>query len=185
MKNPVERTCKWCDREFVVQPSRLRHGVVLYCRPECYHRSRARPLSERFWEKVQKSKGCWEWSGATKGGAWPYGVITGDDGALMVAHRVSWELEHGAVPDGLLVLHSCDNPKCVRPRHLFLGTSADNTLDMVRKGRSRKKLNCAKVRTIRRAYAAGGITHAQLARQFDISKGMVSFIINRIAWTEC
>jgi hypothetical protein len=88
----------------------------------------------RFWAKVSKGDGCWIWTGSRnpKG----YGRLnTGN--RVRLAHAISWELSHGAVPDGLWVLHRCDNPPCVRPDHLWLGTAADNTADMVAKGRQR------------------------------------------------
>lgn len=94
----------------------------------------SRPLPERFWEKVDKSGECWVWTAATfKGG---YGQIwTGyPNGKNDRAHRVSWRLSGGFIGDRQ-VLHACDNPSCVRPGHLFLGTHADNMNDMDAKGR--------------------------------------------------
>ena len=88
-------------------------------------------LADRLWNRVRKGSSCWTWTGATQHG---YGYI-GENGKILRTHRVSWTLHHGPIPDGLCVLHHCDNPPCVRPSHLFLGTHTDNMKDMVSKGR--------------------------------------------------
>lgn len=99
-----------------------------------------RTLAERFWEKVDKSGDCWVWTAnctRDRNGKKQYGLISaGRRGeGMLYAHRVSWELHFGPVPEDLRVLHRCDNPQCVRPDHLFVGTQADNMADMVAKGR--------------------------------------------------
>ena len=88
---------------------------------------------KRFWDKVNKTDGCWLWTGSRdrKG----YGRISIDRSPALV-HRVAWTLEHGAIPPGMCVLHKCDTPGCVRHDHLFLGTIADNNRDMFAKGRA-------------------------------------------------
>lgn len=92
--------------------------------------------ADRFWAKVAKSDGCWEWTAALRNG---YGVISagGHSGPALYAHRASWVLHFGPIPSGMHVLHHCDNPRCVRPGHLFLGTQRDNLVDMREKGRGR------------------------------------------------
>jgi excisionase family DNA binding protein len=98
---------------------------------------RPNTLEGRFWRYVEKSDGCWQWTGAAnpKG----YGNIGRGKGlGTAKAHRVSWELHFGPIPPGLYVCHACDNPPCVRPDHLFLGTAQDNNNDKIAKGRDRK-----------------------------------------------
>ena len=96
---------------------------------------RAKTLEQRFWEKVDKSGYCWEWKSAI--GSRGYGVFwVGGKRRNKFAHRVAWELEYGFEPNSTeLVCHICDNPKCVNPSHLFLGSHLDNALDSSAKGR--------------------------------------------------
>lgn len=96
-----------------------------------------RPAEERFWKSVLKTDECWNWT------AWKYqgyGYFN-VNGKLMGTHRFSWILHNGAIPDALCVLYHCDNPSCVKPDHLFIGTKQDNTDDMIAKGRARFRGN--------------------------------------------
>lgn len=93
----------------------------------------ARPLADRFWPKVRKSDGCWEWTRATT--THGYGKFSVATAVWDRAHRVAWKLTNGPIPDGMFVCHHCDNPLCVRPDHLFLGTHGDNMRDASTKGR--------------------------------------------------
>lgn len=101
-----------------------------------------KPLADRFWPKVDRRgpDECWPWKAARRAAG--YGKIgRGKSGrGWMLAHRASWELAHGPISSETLVLHRCDNPPCVNPAHLFLGTHADNVHDMVAKGRCYQQL---------------------------------------------
>jgi hypothetical protein len=95
----------------------------------------AEPI-ERFWAKVRITPGCWLWMAAVNDRG--YGRFTLDrTGKLIPAHRFAWSAENGPIPPGLLVCHSCDNPPCVNPAHLWLGTQSDNMIDCLAKGRHR------------------------------------------------
>ena len=92
----------------------------------------------RFWAKVAKTEdGCWNWIASKRHKGYGAFCYHREDGTLVQgrAHRYSWEIHNGDIPDGMFVLHSCDNPACVNPDHLFLGTNQDNVDDMMRKGR--------------------------------------------------
>lgn len=106
---------------------------------------------ERFWDKVDRSGGaaaCWLWTGSQKPTG--YGQVS-LKGRVYLAHRVAWTLTHGAIPDGLGVLHHCDNPPCCNPAHLFLGSQGDNSADMVAKDRRRGRPTRYGVRATQRA----------------------------------
>jgi hypothetical protein len=146
-----------------------------------------RPLAERFWSKVAIAgpDECWEWTASRT--TFGYGQINIDHKPQR-AHRVAWELAHGPIPDGLCVLHSCDNPPCVNPAHLRIGTDAENIVDMwsrERRTRSprlrgeahgRAKLTDAQVAAIRERFAAGE-SQSALGREYGVSQSQVHLIV--------
>jgi hypothetical protein len=138
------------------------------------------PAHERFWRHVNiNNEGCWEWAASTFNGG--YGQFKPMPGQPPVrASRYSWELHHGPIPDGLMVLHQCDNPPCVRPDHLFVGTGSDNMADCTAKGRhpatrpesafrlARRKLTDQQVREIRAAYDNNTGSIREIGRQYGV-----------------
>lgn len=111
------------------QPRRFLKGHNTRTKPPL-----GRPIEERFWGKVDKRgpDECWEWAGAINRAG--YGKLLVDR-RIIGAHIASYEIHNGPIPDGLWVLHRCDNRRCINPAHLFLGTAKDNTADMMAKGR--------------------------------------------------
>jgi hypothetical protein len=97
------------------------------------HRPSLETLIDRFWESVEKTSDCWMWKKAITPES-GYGAMRWD-GPTRGAHCISWEIHYGPIPEGMSVLHHCDNRPCVRPDHLFLGTLDDNNKDMAAKGR--------------------------------------------------
>jgi hypothetical protein len=141
-----------------------------------------RAFKATFARCTATDRGCLLWPGGkTKRG---YGTT----GRRYLAHRVSFAIHKGAIPTGRLVCHSCDNPSCVNPDHLFLGTDAENSADMVKKGRSasrdrhsQAKLTTASATAIRRE-AADGVPRKELAARYGVSKSTVRSVIVGELW---
>lgn len=123
------------------------------------------PPVERFWSKVEKTDSCWIWRGELMASG--YGKIK-IEGRYWLAHRFSKFLADGELSDELFVCHTCDNPPCVRPEHLFLGTARDNGRDMSAKGRSAGHLTPAQVEQVRNG-RIDGASPAELAHRMGVS----------------
>lgn len=147
-------------------------------------------LASRFWQRVDKSAGCWLWTAAkSKAG---YGQIR-CDGKVRYAHRLSYEWAFGSIPAGLHICHKCDTPACVNPAHLFAGSVLQNITDCIVKGRARKvgpkgersavaKLTAERVKEARRLYAQGGITLVKLGAMFGVSVGNIHSVVSGKSW---
>jgi hypothetical protein len=146
---------------------------------------------KRFWGKVEfiPFHGCWEWVGAhdTDG----YGRI-GLSKKTLYAHRISYELHRGDIPDGLLVCHRCDNRQCINPDHLFLGTNRDNIVDASKKGRLAQfakrgenhpmaKLSNLDVQFIR-VWLSNGYSQRSIARAFNVTQTCINDINRGRKW---
>jgi hypothetical protein len=212
----VPRICEHCGGAFKTAPYKVRAGEAKYCGRACkgaaWHAQSLQNEIANLWARVTKSNHCWEFVGPRDQDG--YGLISPWDVARgkrvgMHVHRYVWQLTYGPIPDGLWILHRCDNPPCCRPDHLFLGTNLDNVADMVAKGRqsgrhtsvpsdstwqadprydgqrgslhSHAKLDENKVREIRRRRAAGE-TLAAMAAEFGVTPGLIGHVIHRRAW---
>lgn len=144
----------------------------------------------KFWQRVEKTDSCWLWSGCI--GANGYGLFY-LNGKQVLSHRVSYLLHSGGIPDGKFVLHNCpsgDNPKCVNPAHLWIGTNKDNMIDKCIKGRANaprgersafSKLTEDGVKEIRQQVALG-VSQTEMAIRFGINTGTVCRIVHGEKW---
>lgn len=177
------KPCVVCGAEFWCLPSndvggtqRLRKHCSVKCMGETY-----RHTPEMFFAKTDKlENGCWVWRGYKD--KWGYGHV-GLNGRRKQAHRHAYELTYGKPPTGRLVMHICDNPPCINPQHLRLGTDADNNRDKVVKGRHPTKLTVEQVREIKAALATPykGINKA-LAKQYGVSDAQICTIRQGRQW---
>ena len=145
-------------------------------------------LKDRHLASIDKlSNGCWEWNKSrTKFG---YGKFVVGHARWENAHHITYEIYKGTVPSGMLVRHTCDNPPCCNPAHLILGTIADNSKDMVERGRSNTgtkhhaaTLTDAQVLEIRAKWETGNYTQVALGKEYSISNKQVSKIVKRQRW---
>ena len=146
-------------------------------------------LLDRFWSKIKKTSDasdCWEWQAGTSAAG--YGIFNVGK-ADYIATRISYNLYYKKDPLELCVLHKCDNPVCVNPHHLFLGTKDENMKDMVYKGRANKgeavntnKLTSEQVKEIRAIYKTGALNKSELAREYGVYHSNIISIVNNKTW---
>ncbi|NCX03675.1 MAG: HNH endonuclease [Betaproteobacteria bacterium] len=155
------------------------------------------PLAVRLWSRVDMDagpQGCWLWQGSVN--AWGYGQIRREPeghavrGVKISVHRAAWELTHGPITKGLHVCHRCDNPGCVNPSHLWLGTHAENLYDMKRKGRAARgdrsgtaRLDSQQVQILKRLMFLGQCSPAELARLLGMSTTAIYDIKHKKSWS--
>lgn len=151
---------------------------------------------KRFWGKVKKSPGCWEWTGCRRNET-GYGCIK-INGKVINAHRLSWEINRGNIPGDKYVCHTCDNRLCVNPDHLFLGSPRENVLDAMRKNRMPqnvlirnygiklrgqpapwRKLTNEEAEEVRELYKNNNLTMAIIGKRYGVSKETISCIIHK------
>jgi hypothetical protein len=151
--------------------------------------TRAGPLAARFWAKVKKTGACWLWLGSVnETGYGRVGVCLQGGWRITYAHRVAYLLTRGEIPDNLCACHHCDNPPCVNPEHIFLGTRQDNNADAIRKGRLLSgeahplhRLTHAEVQEMRSLHSRGE-THRALGLRFGVSHTTVWSIAHFHHW---
>jgi hypothetical protein len=182
-------TCPACGRDFTVC-HRVRERRV-FCSRACAFPNRGGGAIGRFWQQVicQRDTGCWLWTGVLTYG---YGALN-VHGRRTLAHRFSYELAHGPIPDGIFVCHNCpggDVKRCVNPAHLWLGSHADNMADASRKGQNAHgerngaaRLTDAQVLDIRQRYVPHQVTKRMLAQEHGVSIGLINRIVTGRIWT--
>jgi hypothetical protein len=181
--------CTNCGKEFTLPTWRItqkKQKIKLFCSSDCHNQFRRnkqiiykQSVDERFWSHVQKSDGCWIWTGCkNKEG---YGLFC-EHQKQRKAYRVAYELTYGAIPSGKIICHKCNNPPCVRPDHLYAGTHLDNGRDMANAGTFVHKLTPEKVIEIRKLYAEGKQSLSMLSKQFGVNVSAIHAVIQRRHW---
>lgn len=175
-----------CGKEIIVQGSHLTNGYKKSC--GCWRKPPNKPdFVSRFWKFVEKTSTCWNWVGSKC--FYGYGQLS-IQGKPKRANRISYEMHKGEIPIHMFVCHSCDNPSCVNPDHLWLGNQKDNMKDMKKKnrqnickgsGKPQSKLKENDITQIRIKYK-NPLSSSELAKFYGVSKQNILDIINRKAW---
>jgi len=168
-------------RKYIREKGIVKQYPCETCQTLCYKKyARAFCNSEcRFWAYVDKSGDCWIWTGyKTQTG---YGKLCFNSNKVVTASRVSYELFYGPIQPGMLICHSCDNPSCVNPNHLWQGTHMENMMDMVEKGRQNAKLLPIDVYNIRKLWDSG-YSQNEIIKIYDVSSSQISNITARRIW---
>jgi hypothetical protein len=184
MKGKSVNICKNCGKSYFGRSCDVKSGRSKYCSIKCRHTCKVIPILERFWSKVNKSDDCWNWTAATnkKG----YGIFDRDSG-FATAHRYSYFLHFGEIPKNKIICHKCDNPKCVNPSHLFVGTIADNNKDKTNKNRQAKgavtnKAKLTREDIIKIRKLTKNTTLRKIATMFNVAHSTISSIKLGYTW---
>ena len=167
--------------------SGMRHDVDPFV-IEGFRKHSRSEFESRFWSKTDRTaEGCWQWNGYKL--PHEYGTFAVARCQMRLAHRVAWELTNGEIPEGMRVIHSCDNPSCVNPEHLRLGTAKDNTRDMLTKWRHahgerhpKTALTEEQVLAIRSLRMSSDLSYAKIGNRFGVSATSVYKIVRRTRW---
>jgi hypothetical protein len=195
MSAMIDCICIICGKHHIAPARKVRLGKYKTCSHRCGRLANIVPTEQRFWSKVDRSAGpdaCWPWlTGQNRG----YGCFT-NNGQNLRAHRFAYELTKGPIPDGLDCLHTCNNPPCCNPAHLYAGTALDNSHDTIKAGHwkgnvlppmpgelnPKAKLTWVQVDEIRSLYATGHHTIAELGRQYGVTRENTWSIVHWYTW---
>jgi hypothetical protein len=185
-------TCAFCGSPFYTY-----EGTQRCCSIHCRDALRRTQFETFFWERVKVVGDCWEWQRKCDIGGYARIQRDGRNSQRVMVHRFAWELVRGPIPEGLCVLHHCDNRKCVRvslddtQSHLFLGTVLDNARDMFEKGRENKargerhgnaRLTEKDVRLIRKL-ASEGVSQKELAERYGVHYVYLNKLVRGHKWS--
>lgn len=194
-------TCEECRKPFYAAPKQVARGNGRWCSQPCFNASRKarphKPLEERFWAHVvPDGDNCWLWTAVRNNKGYGYLAEGAPSRRRVLAHRASWEIHNGPIPPGMEVCHRCDNPGCVNPSHLFVGSHAENLHDMLQKERHGSvthpnaaligeshpmaKLSEDDVRNIRASWPQE--SQRSLARRYRVDRALIRKIVRRDLW---
>lgn len=202
LENRGISTCESCGKKF--EWYRAKKKTPRFCSGECRGKAVYQWRSRRgfswkeksdeeiekmmkicFLDRIEKTESCWIWTGSKTNRG--YGIFT-ITGKVMSAHRLAWKIHKGEIPNGLIIRHLCNNPICVNPDHLALGTFQDNSDDRVKAGNTQKgsknnlaKLNESQVIEIKKLLKQG-ISGAEVGRRFGVTRSGINSIKNNITW---
>ncbi len=167
--------CRNCNLEFDKKPAEIKGTKHNYCKKKCKGEFLSKQTTEKFYQKSKPNGECWEWTGCLN--KFGYGTAR-YKGKVELAHRVSYIISCGEIADGMCVCHKCDNPKCINPEHLFLGSHQENMEDMRVKLRKWSKLTFDDVEEIRESSESSIV----LAKKYSVSDRAIRYARDTTHW---